>query len=471
MRRLVRNQWRPDNGDQTRAIPVTNADTVEVVEIEKSSAGLSFVSLIRGLLWGLVVFGFGSIALSLATPLPDHLPGIGRVAVIGGPDSAADEDVNAGIEAPAPAQEWSDEQLQTSVSAPSAVEAESAGQDDTSEADPSALTEPAATPSTPESPQASSDDEGTQQTAGTTASATSAATPPPVTPSDSGETAVSGPEQGDANEATTEQTDDVVAALTPPEDEAAAEAEAAPEIVLPGPALDVNARAFDQSATTPLMSVVLMDASNGVVSAETLQVLTMPLTLAVSPEGTDARDLAEAARAAGHEVLVELPLAVRSGDEIGEGLTAESPASALSLASAKALGRLDMAVGATAPDGAAMLNASTAMAAITKPMAEHGFAWVEPRAGVGSAVQRLATTSDLVYAQGNRVVAAGASPDQIYQVLEGAAFQARRDGASIVFVAASQNALQALVRWGLERGGQEVWFAPISAVIRKQTGR
>ncbi|MEM1162730.1 MAG: divergent polysaccharide deacetylase family protein [Pseudomonadota bacterium] len=282
---------------------------------------------------------------------------------------------------------------------------------------------------------------------------------------------MSEPEQADANEATTEQTDEVVAALTPPEDEATAEAEAAPEIVLPGPALDVNARAFDQSATTPLMSVVLMDASNGVVSAETLQVLTMPLTLAVSPEGTDARDLAEAARAAGHEVLVELPLAVRSGDEIGEGLTAEASASALSLASAKALGRLDMAVGATAPDGAAMLNASTAMAAITKPMAEHGFAWVEPRAGVGSAVQRLATTSDLVYAQGNRVVAAGASPDQIYQVLEGAAFQARRDGASIVFVAASQNALQALVRWGLERGGQEVWFAPISAVIRKQTGR
>ena len=54
----------------------------------------------------------------------------------------------------------------------------------------------------------------------------------------------------------------------------------------------------------------------------------------------------------------------------------------------------------------------------------------------------------------------------------GAAFLARRSGAAVVSVEASQYALKAIIRLGLERGGQSVWFAPLSAVIaRRESGQ
>ena len=241
--------------------------------------------------------------------------------------------------------------------------------------------------------------------------------------------------------------------------------------MLAGPALEVNARSFDPPADAPLIAVILEDAGNGSITADAMGLMTMPLTFAIRPDRDGARALAEIVREAGHEVLTELPM-VRSSDEgvprDGE-LSPNAPPEELEALTLRYLAALDMSVGATTPQGASVLLDQRAFEAVLSPVGDHGFAWLDMKAGIGGTAERIAGEAGIPYAETNRYVTADASEDQIYQMLEGAAFQARRLGTTIVAVSASQDALKAIVRWGLENGGQQVWFAPLSAVIARKS--
>lgn len=239
-----------------------------------------------------------------------------------------------------------------------------------------------------------------------------------------------------------------------------------PKIVLSGPARDVNARAFDAPGGAPLISVVLMDAGNGSIPEDALALMTMPLTVSVRPNG-DARRLAELARAFGHEVLVELPMA--SGAGVQAGLMTEVQSDQTLVAQTiRYMADLDVAVGITGPDGAPLMRDQARMTAILNALVEHGFLWLDPRLGTGSRTEYAARETGVVWSAGDRLINTPATEEQIYQNLESAAFQARRNGTVIVFLPTSPDALKALVRWGLERGGQEVWFAPVSAAVARR---
>jgi len=255
------------------------------------------------------------------------------------------------------------------------------------------------------------------------------------------------------------------------------------EISLPGPALRVNARLFEAPPDAPLMAVVLRDAANGRMPTEALVWMTMPLTLSIRPVDPFSRRFAEEARAAGHEVLVELPMAMDAGDAPSAALASGDPemlsramaADDLVTRTALYLAALDIAIGATASEGAPLLRDRDGMRAILRPLSEHGFAWVEPRERIGSLAGQLARDSGPVWTAGDRSVSDGAGEDEIYRSLTTAAFKARRQGTVIVFLPTGPDTLKGIIRWGLERGGQEVWFAPLSAVIERrradQSGR
>ena len=127
-----------------------------------------------------------------------------------------------------------------------------------------------------------------------------------------------------------------------------------------------------------------------------------------------------------------------------------------------------MAVGAVAPDGAEVLNVNAAMTALLKPVAAHSFIWVEPRLSPRSAAAQMAAGAKLLFVQANVNIGIGASSEDVFNGLEDAANQARSDGTSVIFIEASQDALRAIVQWGFEKGGRDVVFAPISAIVRKR---
>ncbi|MEM7056218.1 MAG: divergent polysaccharide deacetylase family protein [Pseudomonadota bacterium] len=495
---------------------MSSEEAFEDAEIDGLSQRSWFGSCLRGVLVGAVLFIGGVIALSLSNPLPEHLPGVGKVEIVrndksngantgegSSAEGASSADAASTDAAPANDQtaqsidetvqpaadneaadgdgdgqsgqqaDLGDDTVETPQQAPDAGDQNTEDQAGSSE-DQTPVT--AAAPSQPEIPP------GSEDSAAPALSEQQAAAQPNQASQDSGSALTDGGTTEDAS-AQPAQVEDTEQPSAQPQDgsetveqqtavlnpeQPAADAPI-PTIDLPGPALDVNARPFESPEGADLLAVILMDANNGAISPDALQLMTMPLTLAVGP-GEQSRSFAEQARAAGHEVLAQIPMSTEEGAQDG-GLTPGQPAPVLTEQSTRLMADLDLAIGATASDQAPLLKDPDGMAAIMDPLAPHGFMWIDPRQGIGSAAKGIAARQDVIWGAGDRFVEASATEEQIYQNLESAAGLARRQGTSIVFVTASSDALKALVRWGLNRGGKEVWFAPVSAVIKLRQAR
>ncbi len=411
--------------------------------VRRSGIGRFFSGAILGLLVCVLV----AIGLTLSFPLPEDLPGVGTVRVEG---SGAPE---------APAEDG--DQVQEQATAQSdGDDAGTSGEPDGADAasgeqDPNAfITEDQGSSTTSgEAPAAGqSDDTGT----GTDV----------ATDQDAGPEVATGPDEVSGSDETAGS--DEVAAVSP--DDPAGDAVELPagEISLSGPALEVNARPFEAPAGAPLLAVVLTDAGNGTIEPDTLPLLTMPLTLAIDPAGANGATLATAARTAKHEVLVQLPFA-RSAEETGAGvLHAGMSVDEIQDLTVRNLAALPEALGATPRKGAQMLGERDAMQAVIAPLKQHGFAYVDQLAGSGSVAGELAVADGVFYAETNRVVPAASNGDQIFSSLENAAFQARQKGTAIVEITTGPDALTALLRWGLEKDRRPVWFAPVSAVLKRR---
>ncbi len=262
-----------------------------------------------------------------------------------------------------------------------------------------------------------------------------------------------------------------IAALTPSGVKAPQEEAPLPVIALDGAALDVNGRSYDAPADAPLLAVILEDAASGEISEEMLPLLTMPLTFAIRPDQEGSRAFAAAARAANHEVLSELPIEPLSGSQSAGDLRIDMTPDEIRAQTIRYMAELDMAVGATAPESTHSSSDLALMDTVLNTIHQHGFAYVDFRSGLGGVARRIASETGVPYVHSNRFVPAGTSGDQIYQMLESAAFRARREGTAVLVISGEPTALQALLRWGLERDRRPVWFAPISAVIERRAAK
>ena len=469
-------------------------ELVEDAQIDGVRGPSRFGGFVRGVLVGGLLCGGAALVFSLASPLPDHLPGVGSVEIVGsGARERASEEAatpRAAEETPdqtteAPAQESTVAPVGQEPEPESTSEAATPGADSEGTQQPGTQTEAGVQVAT--APAAGTDEaastgadpsaqgQATEEAAGQSSTPASDEVPTNAEASESAEEATTA--TGDSDETATQEagTGDAAATEGAPTAEAGqadqAETPEAPRVPkLDGPALTVNARSFEAPEGAPLLAVVLEDAGNGAVPNEALTLMTMPLTLAIRPDGEAARTLADAARGSGHEVLAQLPVDPEAdGTEVAEGALASSlTPEALQELTNRYLAELDSAIGVTTPATGRVQNTPRALEAVLEPVTAHGFAYLDLKPGIGSTARRIAQDTDLAYVESNRFVAAGATEDQVYQMLEGAAFQARRQGSAIVSISASAAALKALVRWGLERGGQEVWFAPLSAVIARQ---
>ncbi|MEM7210440.1 MAG: divergent polysaccharide deacetylase family protein [Pseudomonadota bacterium] len=417
----------------------------------------------RGALLGLVASGAVALVLTFTTPLPDNLPGVGSVRVEGAGVSveASSEPTKPADEEPVPVAN----QTESSASSTRAEAGDDAGAVGVTTVEPETQSSSGVTGSETATPadlvtqtEPLEDESGAES--GTATSG--------VPQLQSADTA---PSEDPDDQDSTDGQEEEIAAVTSSEPATPESVETVPELALSGPAIDVNARPFDAPDTAPLLAVVLDDAGNGTVEADALSLLTMPLTLSIRPDGAASTALAETARSSNHEVLVRLPLALPDQAPVKgvlhEGLTGQE----LSDLTERYFARMPVAVGATPGDASALLRNREAMRAITRPLEAHGFVWVDQSPGNGSSVPEIASESGFGFAETGRVVDAGATGEQIFNGLESAAFQARQRGTAIVRIPASRDALTALLRWGLERDRRPVWFAPVSAVLKRRAER
>ncbi|MEM9060161.1 MAG: divergent polysaccharide deacetylase family protein [Pseudomonadota bacterium] len=500
----------------------TVEELVEDAEIEGLRPRSSFWSFVRGTLLGVVACGAAAIGVTLSHPLPEGLPGVGTVEIeqpaqvpaVASADSSdqseaqvADDDpddapvadvatqeevesaekgaqtasdgdaVEVAIVQPLSpvddddgVEETSDEASPQEAETGDSDDARVSSEDDDGPADTTAVSD--AEPASESDPQAdAAADEVTSSEDGrdATAEADEPALAEPVEQSTGGleaDVTDEGAEQG-ATETAEDTADEMfeIAAISP----AVKPAELGPPpLDLPGPALDVNSRSFDAPGSAPLLAVVLDDAGNGSIELDKLGLLTMPLTLAIRPEGSASREMAAAARDARHEVLAQLPMARSEVEADADVLRSDLSPDDLLARVQRYVASFPEAIGATSPDGALMLRDASAMRTVLEPLAEHGFAWIDLRSGAGSSAAQLAEASGVAYAESDRFVGSDATDEQVFTTLENAAFQARQKGTAIVYVTASGAALTAILRWGLVKDRRPVWFAPVSAVLKRR---
>lgn len=476
-------------------------------DIDLDGGGSHSGAFLLGILLGAVVSAAAAVAISLTSPPPANLPLAGRVEIVGQPPAAegeasAEASFDAAGKAAAEPNETSEPAIVAVVPQGSGAlvaepaeiptpgsetpETNTPGTDSprtaTPEADTRETTAPdAARPDTMPSPDGQADiSSGKDGLTGLAEAESAGVAPDPATapaPADSSELAAlpdtalqtaPGTPPGAAPGAAPDTAPD-----TGPDAPPAASAQPGPT----GAALADNARPFDAPRQAPLLSVVLIGDGVADLSADRLALLTMPLTVAIPPGIPRAGELGSDARAAGHEVLADLSLrtgtgateteatetggAKRGAAEADSGDPALAPGSG-----APRIASLDMAVGATASGGTADADL---LAPVLAELGRRGFAWVDTGAAIGTPAERIAREIGMPYTQGNKSIGDDASPDQIYRAIDSAAHLARQWGTSVLFLDASEPALQALVRWGLEqRSDNAVWFAPISAVIERR---
>jgi polysaccharide deacetylase 2 family uncharacterized protein YibQ len=238
----------------------------------------------------------------------------------------------------------------------------------------------------------------------------------------------------------------------------------APVLALAGPAIEVNASDTSIGRSAAALAIVLSDAGEpGGLTPELLSGIPFPVTVGILAGTEGAADLAAAARAAGHEVLVQLPT------EAVEGRVAEEQAILPGLAGDAAAARA-LTLLAGLPEGVAVSTwpASASQGAggqaLMAVLAEHGFGYLENRSFAGGVAEREAKEAGVVFAAADRTIQRRATPTQMAQQIGQTGNDAGRSGPQIVIMPATADALKAAIEWSLTSSG--VRPVPLSAVMK-----
>lgn len=246
----------------------------------------------------------------------------------------------------------------------------------------------------------------------------------------------------------------------------AAGADAVGPVQLSGPALVVNAAAFQPAAGKPLVAVVLDDVAADPMLHDRVFGLKLPVTIGVVCGGPGDQATARAARAAGYEVVAELPI-MAGGASAGAALEYDLTSDQAAERTALLMRRLPMAVAATSAP-ATMPPGNALAQGIMKALGPFGFAYLARDRRSGAAAP-AASGLDRITAVSDFSIPAKATAAQAHAVLDHAAAEAAKSGGAVVMAAADRQVLLALELWAGSTGGV-AQLAPLSAVVKRLNG-
>jgi polysaccharide deacetylase 2 family uncharacterized protein YibQ len=234
----------------------------------------------------------------------------------------------------------------------------------------------------------------------------------------------------------------------------------------------VYARPFDQSDKRPRVALVIGGLGQSSAATEAaIQRLPGAVTLAFNPYSRNLPQWIELARAAGHEVLLTVPM-----EPVGYPSNDPGPHTLLvALPEAQNETRLHWLmsrfVGYT---GVMNLMGSrfTAEPAPLKPMladmAKRGLLFLDARSSLNSVAGKIAGDVGLPHAVNDRFIDTKASRPEIDKRLEELEAIARKEGAAVGIGAPYPVTIERVARWTQELQGKGIALAPVSAVVGKQ---
>ncbi len=236
-----------------------------------------------------------------------------------------------------------------------------------------------------------------------------------------------------------------------------------------------NARPFDAKDRRPRIAVVVVELGVKAAASEAaIQRLPPEVTLAFSPFADDLDRWTRAAREAGHEVLLTIPLEPADFLAGGPGsytlLTSSSPQ--------QNLGRLDALlkrgagyVGVTYVMGGRFAASREALLPVLSAIDKRGLMFLDGRANPRSIAGSLAHEMGVPRALGDRVIDADPSRPVVEARLAEIEDIARDTGAAVAIAGARPIAFERLSAWLPTLSRKGFALAPISAVVDRQADR
>lgn len=193
------------------------------------------------------------------------------------------------------------------------------------------------------------------------------------------------------------------------------------------------------------------------------------VSLSFSPYAADTPVWAAAARAVGHEVLVDLPLEPEGFPAADPGPQALLTFQAPEVNEQKlrwVLTRFPGYIGAVAGFAERFTHNSKAAEAPMEFLAERGLLLIVSGTNMAEGSRKLLARTELPYVAADVRVEEDADTSAALAQLDAAENAARRNGQAMAVVAATPGALKAVALWSEALGGKGIILAPVSALAR-----
>jgi polysaccharide deacetylase 2 family uncharacterized protein YibQ len=207
------------------------------------------------------------------------------------------------------------------------------------------------------------------------------------------------------------------------------------------------------------------------VTVDAIKGLPGPISVAYGAYGRNLQDWVTKARAAGHEVLLQIPL------EAQENPNADSPPHTLltSLPPEENLKRLQWLmsrftgyVGVTNYKGGKFESAQDSFLPVLEELKARGLLYLDDGSAQGSTAGQIASTLGLDYSVASVQIDASQTPADIAKALAKLEALAKERGSAIGVASAKPATVKQLAEWAAKLEGKDVVLVPVSAAIRSQ---
>lgn len=240
--------------------------------------------------------------------------------------------------------------------------------------------------------------------------------------------------------------------------------------------IDVYARpsryAVKAAGQPPRIAVLIdgMGLSDGV-TAEAIKGLPAPVSVAYGAYGRNLQDWVTKARAAGHEVLLQIPLEPMdypTNDPGPHTLLTTLPPEENMKRLQWLMSRFTGYVGVTNQMGAKFETTQDAFLPVLEEVKARGLLFVDDGTTQNSTGGRIAGTIGLDYAAADVQIDAVSSPDSIAKALSRLEALSKERGSAIGVASAKPATIKQLAQWAGQLQGKGFVLIPVSAAIRSQ---
>ncbi len=232
------------------------------------------------------------------------------------------------------------------------------------------------------------------------------------------------------------------------------------------------ARPFDTGDRRPRIAIVITGLGlSGAATEAAIQRLPGAVTLGFAPYAKKLDQWIKLARAAGHEVLLDLPMEPVNFPANDPGphtlltsLTAEQNKARLHWL----LGRVTGYVGVVNQMGSRFTTSETHVRPVLKELEQRGLLFVDSRSSLRSIAARMASDVGLPRAINNRFIDAEASRASIDARLKQVEGIAKSSGFAVALGSPFPVTIDRVQRWARSLDGKGLVLAPVSALVNTQ---